>query len=293
VRLIELAMADLGPAPRPFAFLALGSQGRREPTLLADQDNALVFEPAADPGAGESTQRYFLELGGRVCGWLERAGFPFCRGGIMARQPKWCAPLPDWKTSITNWISRAEPQEVMEFNIFLDFRPVFGDETLARALHRHVNETLAGTPAFLPFLALDLMRFEPPPAWFVRLLHPGRHPKAWQIDLKSAMMPITGFARLVALKYGLDETHTLGRLEALARRDLITRDNLKEIATAYDFLLRLRLRHQADNLRDGIPLDNTIDRRRLDRLEQSQLRQTYERIAAIQNKIRYEFTGGT
>jgi CBS domain-containing protein len=296
VRFIELALAGLGPAPRPFAFLALGSQGRFEPTLLADQDNALLYAPAP-AGAGEAAEaevaRYFLELGARVCDGLERAGYPACRGGIMARNPAWCAALPDWKKTTADWIRGAAPKEVMDFNIFLDFRPVYGDIGLARELRRHVRETLRETPAFLPFLARDLLRFEPPPAWFVRLLHPGRHSRAWEIDLKAVMMPVTGFARLYALQHEVDETHTLGRLEALARRNLVTRENLKELATAYDSLLSLRLRHQVDCLREGRPLDNTIDRRRLDRLEQSLLRQAYERIAAIQRKISYDFLGGT
>ena len=34
----------LGPAPVHFAFLALGSEGREEQTLLTDQDNALLYE---------------------------------------------------------------------------------------------------------------------------------------------------------------------------------------------------------------------------------------------------------
>jgi CBS domain-containing protein len=292
VRLIELALAALGPAPRPFVFLALGSQGRQEPTLLADQDNAIVYEPAETAEAAEVAARYFWELGERVCAGLERAGYPFCQGGIMARHAKWCADMTAWKKTTADWIRKSEPQEVMEFTIFLDFRPVYGDTALALELRRHVREQLDAQPAFLPFLALDLQRFEPPPAWFVRVFRPGRHPRTWQVDLKALMMPITGFARLYALKHGVEETHTLSRLEALARRDLITRDNLKEIATAYDSLLRLRLRHQSECLREGRPLDNTLDRRRLDRLEQSLLQQARERIAALRKKISYDFTGG-
>ena len=36
--------------PAPFAWLALGSQGRREQTLLTDQDTALVFGDVDDDG---------------------------------------------------------------------------------------------------------------------------------------------------------------------------------------------------------------------------------------------------
>ncbi|MDT8324373.1 MAG: cache domain-containing protein, partial [Bacteroidota bacterium] len=36
-RLIEIALRELGPPPRPFVFMALGSEGRGEQTLLTDQ----------------------------------------------------------------------------------------------------------------------------------------------------------------------------------------------------------------------------------------------------------------
>ena len=45
-RLIQLAIDDLGPPPAPFAFIAMGSQGRQEQTLLTDQDNGIIFAPA-------------------------------------------------------------------------------------------------------------------------------------------------------------------------------------------------------------------------------------------------------
>jgi len=38
-RLLIDAQAELGPPPCPFAWLVLGSAGRREQTLLTDQDN--------------------------------------------------------------------------------------------------------------------------------------------------------------------------------------------------------------------------------------------------------------
>ena len=47
-RLIQLAIEELGPPPAAFAFIAMGSQGRQEQTLLTDQDNGIIFAPAAD-----------------------------------------------------------------------------------------------------------------------------------------------------------------------------------------------------------------------------------------------------
>ena len=44
-RLIELAIAELGDPPLPWAWLALGSAARHEQALHSDQDHALAYDP--------------------------------------------------------------------------------------------------------------------------------------------------------------------------------------------------------------------------------------------------------
>jgi len=290
-RFLALAEAMQGPAPCPFVFLSLGSQGRREMSLFADQDNAILYDSGPDDPAPDAWGRYFLNLGQQVCAWLDAAGYPFCRGLTMARNPKWCASLSTWRRVVTEWIHNPEPQQVLESAMFLDFRAVYGQEELARSLRHHVHETLQKNPAFLPFLARNLLSFQPPATALVRRLRPWRT-AANLIDMKSVLMPLIGMARVYALRHQLDETHTLDRLEALARRALITEGNLREIAVSCELLLRLRLNHQAECLREGRPLNNTIDWSRLTRLEQAQLDQAFHCIRATQKKISFDFLGG-
>ena len=63
-RLLAMAIEQLGPAPVPFALLALGSEGREEQTLLTDQDNALLYD---DPPKEEAAaDRRLLPATGHV-----------------------------------------------------------------------------------------------------------------------------------------------------------------------------------------------------------------------------------
>jgi CBS domain-containing protein len=48
-RLITLAFERHGPAPGPWAWMALGSVARRELTIASDQDNALAYADDASP----------------------------------------------------------------------------------------------------------------------------------------------------------------------------------------------------------------------------------------------------
>src|SRR5512138_493662 len=73
--ILRWAEQDLGPPPAPYAWIAFGSEGRMEQTLLTDQDNALVF---ADEGAARAD--WYRALAERVNEDLEAAGFPACPG---------------------------------------------------------------------------------------------------------------------------------------------------------------------------------------------------------------------
>ncbi len=294
VRLIALAQEELGPAPVRFAFLLLGSQGRQEMTLASDQDNALIFDTPADSAELPSVEKYFGDLGFYVSEWLDRAGYPLCNGEVMARNPKWRQPLPIWKRYFSGWIDIAEPQELLEFTIFFDFRPVYGDSELCNELRRHVFEALRAKPSFFPHFAQNSLLFKPPLRLFGRVLSGGAGgDHQGLLDLKDALMPIVNFARLYAIRQGLEETHTLDRLKALVEADVLPESSCQEISEAYEFLMRLRLQRQAEALSSGQTPDNAFNYRRLGQLEQTLLNQSFAQIAAVQKRISYDFLGGT
>ena len=84
----ELAEAGHGPVPADYALLVLGSGGRGESLLAPDQDNALVI---ADDYAGDldSADDWFTRFATRVNEILDRAGIPYCKGGVMAKNRRW------------------------------------------------------------------------------------------------------------------------------------------------------------------------------------------------------------
>ncbi len=293
VRLIALAQERLGPAPAPFVFLALGSHGRQEMTLASDQDNAIVYAQPADAEAQAQVESYMHELGAFVCEWLERAGYPLCSGDVMARNPRWCKPLPVWKKYFSDWINLPEPQQLLEFTIFFDFRAVHGSVALSQELRRHVFEMLRHQPSFYPHFAQDSLLFKPPTRLFGRILGSGAGSEHTQLDLKDALMPIVSFARLYALRLEMDDTHTIDRLNALVEQNVLQESSGAEIVSAYDLLMRLRLQHQAAMVTTDQVADNVINYRGLGQPEQTLLNQSFAQIAAVQKRISYDFLGGT
>jgi CBS domain-containing protein len=291
-RLVQLAIEDLGPPPAPFAFIAMGSQGRQEQTLVTDQDNGLIFAPSAAADMPQVSD-YFLRLGARVCDGLNMAGYPFCQGQVMASNPRWCRSLPDWISGFNEWIHKSEPQEIMELSIFFDFRTVYGDADLTRELRRAIHATLVNEPAFFHHFAQNALMFKPP----FRLLgnfylSGGATEHAGEINLKDAMMPIVSFARLYALRHQVNQTHTLERIERLTERNVILPASRDEIITAYDFLMQLRLQNQLAAIQSGRLPHNIIHPGKSGYIQQELLKQAFAQIAAVQKKVSYDFLGG-
>lgn len=291
-RFIALAEAELGLPPAPFVFIAMGSHGRQEQTLVTDQDNAIIFANPGSPDELTTATDYFLKLGAKVCNWLEQAGYPVCRGGFMASNPRWCRPLSDWQAHFSSWISRAEPQELLEFSIFFDFRAVHGDAGLASALRRHIHMELAQQPAFFPHLARTALRYSPPVRLIGNIYLGGSSAEhAGQLDLKDTVMSLVDFARLYALRHAIDHTHTLDRLDTLTEQAVVQATTSDEITATYDFLMRLRLQRQLASIQMGQTASNTIDLRHLRHTEEALLRQAFAQIGAIHKKITYDFLG--
>ncbi|MGI5819157.1 MAG: DUF294 nucleotidyltransferase-like domain-containing protein [Armatimonadota bacterium] len=290
VRFIELVQEDLGPAPVPFCFLGLGSHGREELTLTSDQDNALIFHD--DAAGDEDAAAYFVELGRRVCGWLDDAGFPYCRGEIMAQNPRWSQPLSTWRRYFSEWIRSAEPLEVLEFIAFFDFRAVHGERDLADDLRSHVFAEASAQQAFLIHLAQNVQRYKPPMRLFGRIIAGGAGgQEAQMLNLKEAAFPIIGFARVYALREGIGETNTLDRLEALSEAGELADASRDETVAAFTNLMRMRLEQQAEALQAVREPTNLVAYRDLSDVERTLVNQAFAQIAAVQKRASHDFLG--
>ncbi len=287
-RLAALAQAELGPAPRPYAFLALGSFGRQEPTLASDQDNALLYEGSEEDAAAAN---YFTALGARLCNGLQAAGYAFCRGQTMAGNRRWCQPASVWRGYFSEWIRTATPRELMECSIFFDFRCVHGEPVLATALWQHVQGELRTCPAFLPRFAGHSIQFKPPLRLFGRTLGGGARPGT--LNLKDALIPVVGFARLYAMHRDISATSTRARLDALTAAGVLSPVVRADIDIAWDFLMRLRLVHQVQQLVAVREADNEVPDRELPAMEQAMMDQAFHRLLMLQKTVSHDFLGDT
>jgi len=291
VKLLDMAIEQIGPPPCRFAFMVMGSEGRKEQTLKTDQDNAIIYEDPSEASA-EEVRTYFLEMGETVCTWLDQVGYEFCKGDVMAKNPQWCQPVSVWKQYFSTWTHQAEAEDLLQASIFFDFRGGYGDMTLVNDLRQYLMDTLLGWAGFFRHMTENALYFKPPLGFFRNFIveSKGEHRDAF--DIKSAMMPIIDIIRIYSLKYGIAETNTPERMLQLYYKKKLTWDTYSELEHAYGFLMQMRFSRQVNAVMiDRTGPDNYINPKKLTKIEQTMLKEIFSRIDKMQKHISFEFTG--
>jgi len=274
--ILRWAEADLGPAPAPWAWMAFGSEGRMEQTLLTDQDNALVYA-----ARGSDRREWFQAFAERVNRDLESAGFPRCPGGYMARA--WHGTLPEWRERFRGFLVDLRPQALLEAAIFFDFRRVAGPLDLA-PLQAAAREA-AGQEVFLRAMAEQALRFQPPHLLLLRMR--GGSPA---VDLKKhGLSPVVFLARCYALEAGVAERNTLRRLLAAERAGRMEPDLRATVSEAYRFLLGLRMRRQLEQVVAGKEPGDEVALSSLSPVERSRLKESLRAIRGWQELAAYHY----
>ena len=285
-KFLKFAISDIGEPPVKFAFLALGSQGREEQTLVTDQDNVIVYE-----NTEKNVRDYFLKLAEKVNGWLNEAGYNFCEGDVMAKNPKWCVSIDEWKKYFSHWINEAEPQDLLDISIFFDFRLLHGDIKLIEELKRHISIVSKDKSGFFNHLAKNALLVKPPINLIGNIVVKSSEERHDAFDIKHSLMPIVDFARIYCLRHNVDATNTLRRLQKLYDKDIINKSTFEEMVECYNYLMKLRFKHQTENYQKNRKLNNFINPKRLTQIEQHMLKKIFSQISSFQKKLSFDFTG--
>jgi DNA polymerase-3 subunit epsilon/CBS domain-containing protein len=275
-RAAEIALARLeaegrGTAPAPWCLLVLGSGGRGESLLGADQDNALIHSGTEDDDP------WFADFGARIATLLDEAGLPRCNGGVMAANREWRGSVEEWRERVDAWLRRARHEDLMHVDIFFDLAPVTGEATLARALHTAAVRAASHTPPFTNLLAEWVSTLRPPLGLFGML-----KTVEGRIDLKrGGLLPLVGIARALALRAGSSARSTPDRLrDAAAAGRLVESDAATLIEMHADFL-DIVLRQQLWDLEDGVRPSSRVVLKRLGKEGARRLRAHLGRLDEI------------
>ena len=279
-RLLQMAEADLGPAPVPYAWVAAGSQARSEQTARSDQDNCLVLDDTYEPATHGP---YFEALARQVNDGLNACGYVYCPGDMMARTDAWRQPRRVWSEYFRRWTAEPEPKALMLTCVFFDQRVVHGDAPLLDGLRQEVLRETRGNRIFLAYMVGNALTHRPPLTLFGGIATTRAGEVRDAVDLKhSGIVPIVDLARIYALAGGHEAVNTYERLDVAAHSGEISERSARDLRDALEFMARLRIRHQARQLSMGLPADNLLSLGTLSNFERGQLKDAFGVVQTLQ-----------
>lgn len=293
-RALEFATEEVGEAPVPFAWLALGSQARREAVPSSDVDSAVVFLKGDDPGldVDNVTRPYFAALAQRATDILVLCGFHPDTHRASASDPLFVRSLDSWQAAGRSWLEDPNQDKALVLtSVLVDSRPVFGAK---------VGEMLAETfrparehPALLRMLARFSLSHRPPTGFLGGLVveHSGEH--RGRLDLKEGgALPIVNLARWAGMSVGVVCASTPERLRAASRGGVLSREDAETLIESFELVSELRLDHQTAQLMAGVEPDDFVHPSELSALTRTYLKEAFRAVASVQHSISNDIAFG-
>jgi CBS domain-containing protein len=285
-RAIELAFLDLGSAPARFAWLNIGSQGRKEQLLLTDQDSMLIFENI-EAERHKDVKDYFLKLARKVTQTLEKVGYKPCSYGHVASNPKWCKSLNDWVIQYSNWINTPGENTDEISSIFFDYDLVYGDVQLEEALTETIFDNTKNHILLYDFLGNEALKRPAPINFFKKFILEEEGEFKGKFDINSrALCPLVDMARLLVLSQnikGINNTYL--RFKQLAITDIENEELFLNAAESFLLLSKYRTIDGLNN--DGV--GQYISLEEISKSDKEKIKSTFEVIKGLEDIIKDKF----
>ena len=286
-RILEMAEEKLGPPPIPYCFLALGSMGRDEQLIVTDQDNAIILDDSFDKGKHDD---YFSQLAQFVCDALDRCGYSYCTGDIMATNPMWRMTRKEWEACFADWIDDPNPKALLNASIFFDLDGVYGRLKWAEQLNGFIVRRARKNNRFLACLARNALNRTPPLGFFKDFVmeKDGRHNNS--INLKRrGTAPLADLIRVHALAVGSRSRNSFERLDDIIDANILPKGRAQDLRDAMEFISMVRIRHQAFDVEQGIDPDNNIEPENLSDFERRNLKDAFQILSNAQNFLKFRY----
>ncbi len=291
-RLLELATGGREISGVEFAWLALGSQARREAVPSSDLDSAIVWFSSGDHQDDGGVQSQLLEIAREVVAGLRACGLRMDENGVNADAAPFVRSVASWQQLARSWIVDPDQEKALILSsVIVDSRPVWGVHTGTA-----VSDTFrlaTSSPRLLRLLARFALSHRPPTGLFRGLVVEHTGPHRGRLDLKrGGILPILDLARWGAISAGVTSASTTERLRIAGDAGTLAARDAHTLRDAFELINNLRLDHQVAQLRAGQEPDDHVDPTELSDLMRAQLRQAFRAVASIQKRVAAELGVG-
>ena len=284
-RAIEISILEIGSAPVAFAFLSIGSQGRKEQLLLTDHDSFLIYDDV-DIQQVRNIKDYFNQLTKKVNEILEKVGFKHCEFGHNSNNKDWAKSIAEWIKQYENWINTPGEFTNEHCSIFFDYEFVFGDQKFENSISETIF-SIKNKSLFFDYLGNDALK-KPAPLNFFKKFNEeedGLHKDKFNVKSKG-INQLVDIARLLSIHFGLKGiNNTFSRYKELAIKDASNSEIYLNAADTFLLLSRYRTL-------EGLKNDNSgefIDLEKITKSEKEKLKESLHVLKDLEEIVKDNF----
>ena len=267
---------SMGPPRHKFALMAVGSFGREEMSVESDQDTILVLDDTVD----DDGRRFFKMFSESLVSRLSAAGFPRCRGNMMASNPK-------WRGTIAEQLARLDT--TYERSVIMDARFIFGDRPLANRFLKTLHMALHADPTYATELAISAIKAEV-----------GLEGDSFKVEFfadsedafnlkKYGFRIYSQSIKALSVKYSITRTNIADRLWKMHDLGVIDRKSIDRYMFAYDQLSRVMMLGYVHNIKRGIVSNEYIFPYSLSKKDREGLKEALRIVKELQSLCSGQF----
>ncbi|MDI6896298.1 TIM barrel protein [Methanocella conradii] len=273
---LEEMKYSMGPPRHRFALMAVGSFGREEMSVESDQDTILVLDDTVD----DEGRTFFKMFSESLVSRLSAAGFPRCRGNMMASNPK-------WRGTITELLARLDT--TYERSVIMDARFIFGDRPLANRFLKTLHYTLNTDPTYAMELAISAIKADVGlEGDSFRLEYFAGSEDAFNIK-RYGFRIFSQAIKALSVKYHITRTNIADRLWKMYDLGVIDRKSIDRYIFAYDQLSRVMMLGYVQNIQRGIVSNEYIFPFSLSRKDREGLKEALRIVRDLQGLCSSQF----
>jgi CBS domain-containing protein len=166
---------------------------------------------------------------------------------------------------------------------------LYGDESLADSLRRHLSESAIGNSRFQRQLAQYALENKPPLGLISDFITEDEGEGRGTIDLKKAGARLfTDAARVLSLAAGVTHTNTVQRLRQAATTLKMPAGEVNAVVEAFYFIQTLRLRGQMAQDSE-LKQSNRLDPATLNEVDRRILKESLKQLRKLQSRLALDY----
>lgn len=281
----ELITQNIYLPDESFAYIAIGSDGRKEQTLITDQDNLIVYEDSS----GRYKDFFYEKFSNLLVERLNYCGFKKCTGEIMPSNPKWRGTHSQWirrVEKLCSFTSDDFQKNLVNLIVLTDLRFIFGDEELSDKFINDVMKIIYENHIVLNEIAKSAASLNVAKGFMksFKVEKKGLHKGFINMKL-NAWAPMILAIRAFAIKNKVIATGTVDRINELIKIGAFNKDDGELYKKAYYTLARFKILCQINYIDGKYDDPNYLNPSDLNEKEKNDLLDAMSQVEKLQKLL--------